>query len=96
MDFAAEDEVVLGGGDVGEGVVGVDGSPVFEGGAVVCVGVEGSGGGAGGEVEPLAVAAVEVLRGLVLGVLEKWMGLEVGTYPEISGAGNDFVASCNG
>lgn len=64
MDFAAEDEVVLGGGDVGEGVVGVDGAPVFEGAAVVCVGVEGSGGGAGGEVEPLAVAAVEVLRGV--------------------------------
>ncbi len=81
MDFAAEDEVVLGGGDVGEGVVGVDGSPVFEGAAVVCVGVEGSGGGAGGEVEPLAVAAVEVLRGVGIRGFGEMDGVGSGDLP---------------
>lgn len=60
MDFAAQDEVGQVGGDGGERVVGVDEAPVVEGEAVVVEGVVGCEGG-GEEVEPLAVAAVEVL-----------------------------------
>lgn len=52
------------GGDGGEGVVGVDVAPVLEGGAVV----QERGGGAGGRVEPGAVAAVEVL-----GLFSAWV-----------------------
>ena len=60
MDFAAEDEVGIVGGDAGERVVGVDEAPVVDGVAVVVEGVE-LGGAGGVEVEPLAFAAVEVL-----------------------------------
>lgn len=60
MRFAAENEVVQGGGDAGEGVVRVDQAPVVEGGAVVVVGPVGR-GDRGGKVEPLAFAAVEIL-----------------------------------
>lgn len=35
MDFGADDEVRAVKGDVVEGVVRVDGAPIFEGGAVV-------------------------------------------------------------
>ena len=49
-------------GDVGEWVVCVDGSPVFDGGAIVQERVGGLGGGAWREIKPLASAAVEVLE----------------------------------
>lgn len=61
MDFAAEDEMLVGGGDAGEGVVRVDESPVLAGVAVV---VEGVVLGCVVEVEPLALAAVEILGGI--------------------------------
>lgn len=48
------------GGDAGEGVVAVHEAPVVAGGAVVGVGPVGGGAGARVEVEPLALAAVEV------------------------------------
>ena len=60
MDFAAQDEVGELGRDVGEGVVGVDETPVFGRGAVVGEGVVCLEGG-WVEIEPLAFATVEVL-----------------------------------
>lgn len=70
VDFAAEDEVGGVGGHAGEGVVAVDESPVLGGGAGVVVGegvVGGGGGGGGVEIEPLAVAAVQVSGVVVSG-----------------------------
>ena len=60
MCFAAQDKVCEVGGNAGMRVVGVDQLPGFEGAAVVVPGVVFLGRG-GCEVEPGAVAAVEVL-----------------------------------
>lgn len=60
MRLAAEHEVLVFFGDASERVIRVDEAPVVEGRAVVVIG-PGICGGRGGEVEPLAFAAVEIL-----------------------------------
>lgn len=97
MDFAAEDEVGGVRGDGVKGVIGVDVTPVVEGGAVILE----RGSGARKGVGPGAVAAVEILV-----VLSAWTLSESGrsswrmrgvrkAYPVSVVASQHFVAFCD-
>lgn len=61
VDFTTEDEVGFVGWDAGEGVVGVDETPVLGWGTVIWEGVEFLEGGTFAEVEPLTLSTIEIL-----------------------------------